>query len=429
MTNIALEVDHVFKKFKRGELYDSLRDLVPALAGRFLKGQPKQTLQEREFWALHDVCLQVERGEAFGILGSNGAGKSTILKLLTGIMKPTKGTVKVNGRLSALIEVSAGFHPDLTGRENIFLKGAILGMSRKEIQQRFDEIVAFSGLAEFIDTPVKRYSSGMFARLGFSVAAHVDPDILIVDEVLSVGDFAFQKKCVERMTQVIHSGATVIFVSHNLRAVAELCPRSLLLDHGRVLMIGPTDKVIRKYLVGAQEWRTRDLGRDLCISNIQARGVGAPRNHFQAGDRVYVDVEVTSRGNYERLAVVITITNPELVEVFNTSTERLGASSFSLHKDEKLTCTFALDLHLVPGTYYVSGWIHRYDIQKEYDHWESAETFFVSAEHDVKGVANLYPIVSIGEVKECEPLAVQASPKDRVATNSVCSLGEGVGVN
>jgi lipopolysaccharide transport system ATP-binding protein len=417
MSNIALEVDHIFKKFKRGELYDSLRDLIPALASRFLKDQSKQTLEDREFWVLHDVSFQVERGQAVGIIGSNGAGKSTILKLLTGIMRPTKGTIKVNGRLSALIEVSAGFHPDLTGRENIFLNGAILGMGRKEIQQRFDEIVAFSGLAEFIDTPVKRYSSGMFARLGFSVAAHVDPDILIVDEVLSVGDFAFQKKCMERMTQVMHSGATVVFVSHNLRAVADLCPQSLLLDRGRVMMIGPTDEVIRKYLVATQERRNRNLGQDLCIANIQVRGVDGQRNLFQSGDRAYVDVEVNSRGNYERLAVVITIKTPELVEVFNTSTERLGARSFSLHKGEGLTCSFALDLHLAPGTYHVSVWIHRYDIQKEYDHWESAETFFVSAEHDVKGVANLYPAVRIGEVKEYEPLVVQAESDDRVITN------------
>ena len=423
MSNIAVEVDHVFKKFKRGELYDSLRDLVPALASRFIKGQNKQVIEEREFWALHDVCFQVEHGEAFGIIGSNGSGKSTILKLLCGIMKPTKGTIKANGTLSALIEVSAGFHPDLTGRENIFLNGAILGMSRKEIQKRFDAIVAFSGLVEFIDTPVKRYSSGMFARLGFAVAAHVDPNILIVDEVLSVGDFAFQKKCMERMTQVMHNGATVLFVSHNLRAVADLCPRSLLLDRGRVLTVGPTDEVIRKYLVGAQERQTRKLDRELCISDIQVRGLGGPRNHFQSGDRAYVDVEVYSRGNYERLAVVITIKTPELVEVFNTSTERLGASSFSLHEGEGLTCSFALDLHLAPGTYYVSVWLHRYDIQKEYDHWESAETFFVSAEHDVKGVANLYPAVRIGEVKEYEPLVVQAESEDRVVTNLETYVG------
>jgi lipopolysaccharide transport system ATP-binding protein len=406
MSNIALEVDHVFKKFKRGALYDSLRDLVPALARRLIKGQSKQILKDREFWALHDICFQVKRGEAFGIIGSNGAGKSTILKLLTGIMKPSRGTIKVNGTLSALIEVSAGFHPDLTGRENIFLNGAILGMRHKEIQKRFDAIVDFSGLAEFIDTPVKRYSSGMFARLGFAVAAHVDPDILIVDEVLSVGDFAFQKKCMERMTQVIHSGATVVFVSHNLRAVADLCPRSLLLDRGHVLTVGPTDEVIRQYLADAQERHTRNLGRELFISDIQVRGMEGLRNYFQSGDRAYVDVEVHSRGKYERLAVVITIKNSECVDVFNTSTERLNASNFSLYEGEGLTCTFALDLHLAPGTYYVSCWIHRYDTQKEYDHWESAETFFVSAEQDIKGLANLYPAVSIGEVKEYDPLSM-----------------------
>jgi lipopolysaccharide transport system ATP-binding protein len=417
MSNIAVEVDHVFKKFKKGELYDSLRDLVPALATSFIKGCNRQMLEEHEFWALQDVCFQVERGEAFGIIGSNGSGKSTILKLLSGILKPTKGTIRANGTLSALIEVSAGFHPDLTGRENIFLNGAILGMTRKQIQKRFDAIVAFSGLAEYIDTPVKRYSSGMYARLGFAVAAHVDPNILIVDEVLSVGDFAFQKKCMERMTQVMHNGATVLFVSHNLRAVADLCPRSLLLDRGRVLAVGSTDEVIRKYLVGAQERQTRKLGRELCISHLQVRGLAGPRNHFQSGDRAYVDVEVNSRGNYERLAVVITIKNSEFVEVFNTSTERLGASSFALHEGESLTCSFALDLHLVPGTYYVSVWIHRYDIQKEYDHWESAETFVVSTEHDVKGVANLYPAVRIGDVKKHEPLVVQAELEDRVETN------------
>ena len=222
MDDIALEMQDVYKKFRRGEIYDSLRDLLPAVTGRLLKRLHSEELGAREFWALQAVTFRVRRGEAFGVIGPNGAGKSTILKLLSGIMQPTRGALSVRGRLSALIEVSAGFHPDLTGRENVYLNGAILGMTRQEIARRFDSIVAFSGLDEFIDTPVKRYSSGMFARLGFSVAAHVDPDILIVDEVLSVGDFVFQQKCVERMNAIIRGGATVIFVSHNLRAVAEL---------------------------------------------------------------------------------------------------------------------------------------------------------------------------------------------------------------
>src|SRR6266851_4333534 len=246
-SDIVLRVESVSKKFVRGEIHDSLRDLIPALAAR-LTGRARATSADRDFWALRDVSFELSRGDAFGIIGANGAGKSTMLKLITGIMKPTAGRIHVNGRLSALIEVGAGFHPDLTGRENIYLNGMILGMKRVEIDRKFDAIVEFSGLAEFIDTPVKRYSSGMFTRLGFSVAAHVDPDILIVDEVLSVGDFVFQRKCVERMNAVLASGTTVVFVSHNLRAVADLCPRSLFLERGRVAAIGPTDDVIKAYL-------------------------------------------------------------------------------------------------------------------------------------------------------------------------------------
>ena len=244
MADNVLDVQGVFKKFQRGELYDSLRDFVPALARGLIGRVRTEELDRREFWALRDVSFSVGRGEAFGIIGGNGAGKSTILKLLTGIMRPSKGTIRVAGRVSALIEVSAGFHPDFTGRENIFLNGAILGMTRDEIRRRFDAIVDFSGLEEFIDTPVKRYSSGMFARLGFSVAAHVDPDVMLVDEVLSVGDYLFQRKCIERMDAVIAGGATVVFVSHNLHAVANLCPRSLLLERGRVEMVGPDRKSV-----------------------------------------------------------------------------------------------------------------------------------------------------------------------------------------
>ena len=206
--DMVVRVEGVFKKFRRGELHDSLRDFVPALVRRAVGGRRPEALETREFWAVQDVSFDVHRGEAFGIVGANGAGKSTILKLLSRIMPPTRGSVTIQGRLSALIEVSAGFHPDLTGRENVMLNGAILGMSRAEIRARFDAIVAFSGLEEFIDTPVKRYSSGMFARLGFSVAAHVQPDLLIVDEVLSVGDYLFQQKCIDRMNEIITGGAT-----------------------------------------------------------------------------------------------------------------------------------------------------------------------------------------------------------------------------
>ncbi|HEY9229824.1 MAG TPA: ABC transporter ATP-binding protein, partial [Gemmatimonadaceae bacterium] len=224
-SDAVLAMDHVSKKFRRGEIYDSLRDLIPAMVSKVGKRRSPSELGKKEFWALQDVSFEVMRGEAFGIVGSNGAGKSTILKLLSGIMKPTRGTITVRGRLSALIEVGAGFHQDLTGRENIFLNGSILGMTKEEIRRKFDDIVEFAGLRDFIDTPVKRYSSGMYARLGFSVAAHVEPDLLIVDEVLSVGDYLFQQKCIDRMTGILKGGTTVLFVSHNLHAVTDLCQR------------------------------------------------------------------------------------------------------------------------------------------------------------------------------------------------------------
>ncbi len=203
MSDVALRMDGVYKKFRKGEVYNSLRDLVPALTGKFFRIQELSKSDKRDFWALQDVTFEVKQGEALGIIGPNGAGKSTILKILSRIMKPTKGSMSINGRLSAVIEVSAGFHHDLTGRENIYLNGTILGMTKREIDSKLDQIIDFSGIEEFIDTPVKRYSSGMNARLGFAIAAHVDPDILIVDEVLSVGDYAFQQKCIARMNEVV----------------------------------------------------------------------------------------------------------------------------------------------------------------------------------------------------------------------------------
>src|ERR1017187_2890091 len=246
MSEVAVQMERVYKKFRKGEVYNSLRDLLPALTGRMFRQQEISESDKREFWALQDLSFEVKRGEAFGIIGPNGAGKSTALKILSRIMKPTKGSMVINGRLSALIEVTAGFHHDLTGRENIFLNGTILGMTKREIESKLDQIIAFSGIEEFIDTPVKRYSSGMYARLGFSVAAHVDPEVLIVDEVLSVGDFVFQQRCMDRIRSVLGSGITVLFVSHNLKAVTEICQRAMLLEHGKVLTIGETDAAARE---------------------------------------------------------------------------------------------------------------------------------------------------------------------------------------
>ncbi len=240
----VIEFNSVSKKFRKGEKFNSLRDAIP----NFFKRKSKEDiLQGQEFWAVKDVNFQVKKGEVLGIMGPNGAGKSTILKLLSKIIVPTKGEMRINGRLSALIEVTAGFHPELTGRENVYLNGTILGMRRKEIDARFDKIVEFSGVKEFIDTPVKRYSSGMYSRLGFSVAAYMDPEILLVDEVLAVGDNSFQAKCADKMRELMRSGATIILVSHQLGMIESLCKRVLLLQNGELIKDGGVDEVIPVY--------------------------------------------------------------------------------------------------------------------------------------------------------------------------------------
>ena len=200
-----------------------------------------------EMWALRDVSFQVKEGEALGIVGHNGAGKTTVLKILSSITTPTAGQIMVRGRLAALVEVSSGFHPELTGRENVYLHGAMLGMKRAEITHKLDSIIDFSGVADYIDIPVKRYSSGMYVRLGFSIAAHLDPDIILLDEVLAVGDAAFQAKCLDRIAEVRKSGRTMVFISHDLAAVYRLCDRALLLDHGRIVMDGAPRQVIDRY--------------------------------------------------------------------------------------------------------------------------------------------------------------------------------------
>lgn len=366
---------------------------MPALTGRFMRRYSSDKLDERDFWALKEVSFTVSKGEALGIIGDNGAGKSTMLKLLTGIMKPTVGAIHVQGRLSALIEVGAGFHPDLTGRENVFLNGVILGMTRQEINSKFDEIVAFSGLEEFIDTPVKRYSSGMHARLGFSVAAHVEPDILLVDEVLSVGDYLFQKKCVEKMNQVIKRGATVVFVSHNLRAVADLCDRSLLLDHGQIVEDGNTNDVIQSYMTRNSVVGRKNSEKPVYISNVRVLDEDRECVHFSSGQTVSINVEVSARGQKDRLAVAIYVQDGNYYEIFNTSTERLGHGNFEINAGQSIQRTFELSLHLAEGTYYVGVVIYRYDVEKEYDKLFPAATIFVRGRKDVGGVVDLNPTV------------------------------------
>jgi len=249
VSEAAVFFNDVWKKFRLGERHDSLRDLIPSAIGRALGGDRRNAaeLRGREFWAVQGVSFEVRSGEALGIIGPNGAGKSTILKLLTRILKPTRGDCGVRGRVGALIEVAAGFHPDLTGRENVYLQGAIMGMKRAEIARKFDEIVEFAGAPAFIDTQVKRYSTGMNARLGFAIAAHLDPDVLLVDEVLSVGDAAFRDKCTERMRELLRRGVPLLFISHNLPAVLEICTRALVIDRGTVRFEGAPARAIQEY--------------------------------------------------------------------------------------------------------------------------------------------------------------------------------------
>jgi len=400
MSEVALQMEHVYKMFRKGETYNSLRDLLPALTGRLFRQQELHENDKREFWALQDLSFEVKRGEAFGIIGHNGAGKSTALKILSRIMKPTKGRMVVNGRLSALIEVAAGFHPDLTGRENIFLNGTILGMTKREIESKLDQIIAFSGIEEFIDTPVKRYSSGMYARLGFSVATHVDPDVVLVDEVLSVGDYLFQNKCIERMKEVIGRGATVLFVSHNLKAVAEFCHRCLLLERGRAFRIGPAEEVISSYLSQCGSPHTDEArSKPVIISKVRFRNQHGECCRFKSGEKAWIDVEVTGRARCPKLSVTFYITDENNRPIFDTSTQRLGFDSFTLDEGEVFTCTFELRLNMVSGIYHPSVLIWRYDTQTGYDRWEPATTIYVSAEEDVRGVVHCFPKVVRQEIR------------------------------
>jgi lipopolysaccharide transport system ATP-binding protein len=252
MSDLVIRAENVSKQFRIGAMqasYKTLREQLVTIAAMPIRWvQRRQPPTHSLIWALKDVSFDIRQGEVVGIIGRNGAGKSTLLKILSRITEPTEGKVRIAGRVGALLEVGTGFHPELTGRENTFLNGAILGMRRSEIERRFDEIVAFSEVEKFIDTPVKHYSSGMFLRLAFAVAAHLNPDILLVDEVLAVGDVRFQQKCLGKMESISKEGRTVLFISHNMPAVTRLCHRTILLDDGKAVMDGDTREVISRYL-------------------------------------------------------------------------------------------------------------------------------------------------------------------------------------
>lgn len=393
MSDIALEFSHVWKKFKRGEKFNSLRDLIPSMTKRLFSGNHRGELEEKEFWALKDVSFQVKCGETLGIIGHNGAGKSTILKLLTGILRPDKGGIEVNGRQSALIEVGAGFHPDLTGRENVYLNGAILGMKKSEIDKKFNEIVEFSGISEFMDTPVKRYSSGMYARLGFSIAAHVDPDILLVDEVLSVGDMKFQQKCLKKMLSFKNSGRTVIFVSHHLESINTLCSKTALISNGQLKRIGVTGEVIKDYIGLMQEVDQETTDR-VSIWNVSLTDENKKNSEmFHPGQKAYLSF---------KLKCDIPLHECLLGFLINRASDDLPICDYNLplnllkpsgNISESVDGIIAFDVNLLRSSYTISLHVYHYPSAKILIWNKNAVFFSVEERISYNGIAHLNPIL------------------------------------
>jgi ABC-type polysaccharide/polyol phosphate transport system ATPase subunit len=389
MTGPRVILDGVWKRFRRGERHDSLRDLIPALVKRCV-GRGGHAVDEREFWALSDVSFEVHAGEALGIIGRNGAGKSTILKLLTRILKPTRGACAVNGRSGALIEVAAGFHPDLTGRENIYLQGAIMGMRRADIAARFDEIVEFAGVDRFIDTQVKRYSSGMNARLGFSIAAHVNPEVLLIDEVLAVGDMAFQEKCQARMKRFLDEGVAIVFVSHQLPTVARLCRKVLLLERGSTVRLGPPAAVIAEYCAGAPASDHDDV---VIGATLRPRKVveGGDAFEIPAGTELGLTVTLEFRVDVERatIGVVVWDITRELY-VYGASSDFVGVPQIRARAGERRTFAFTFDANLTRGLYAIELNVVDPDRHRFLGIARGIRHFHVVENVSYDGVANLY---------------------------------------
>jgi lipopolysaccharide transport system ATP-binding protein len=362
MNQPAVVFDGVWKKFRRGERHDSLRDLIPSVVKGLLRRSRPDQLETKEFWAVEDVSFEVGPGEALGIIGPNGAGKSTTLKLLTRILRPNRGACRVRGRIGALIEVAAGFHPDLTGRENVFLQGAVMGMKRAEILRKLDDIIEFAGVGEFIDTQVKRYSSGMNARLGFAIAAHLDPDVLIIDEVLSVGDAAFQQRCVERMFSFKKRGVAIVFVSHNLQAVADLCDRVLFL-HRRPQFLGSAAEGISTY-VRSISAPAAQSDKPVAIAANLLDPADAPADVITPGRPLRLRVSYTSRVDVPEflLAFIVRRTTDQLL-VYDgqfTSAE-LGLPGLRVGRELVLDYDFLANL--TRGQYHIQ--CHVVDLQTQ----------------------------------------------------------------
>ncbi|MGQ9505319.1 MAG: ABC transporter ATP-binding protein [Thermogutta sp.] len=368
MSDIAIRVEKLSKKFVLGErvgiktFRETLQDVFTAPFRRWVRGNGTHNAEkvdtDREIWALKDVSFEVKHGEVLGIIGPNGAGKSTLLKILSRITEPTAGYAEIRGRVGSLLEVGTGFHPELTGRENVYLNGAILGMSRVEIRQKFDDIVSFAGVEKFIDTPVKRYSSGMQVRLAFAVAAHLDPEILIVDEVLAVGDAEFQKRCLGKMDEVAHSGRTVLFVSHNMAAVEGLCTTAMLLDSGRALVLGSPDRVISQYvrklsfINGKYEnINGHDSDRPF-FRSVQILTSSRDNTHtsVRCGDPLVLEIAICCRRPVSRARIAVRFFNSRGERVLTCHSAYQYPRSLSITSDTSVLCRIS-SCRLVPGTY------------------------------------------------------------------------------
>ncbi|HEV2146729.1 MAG TPA: ABC transporter ATP-binding protein [Longimicrobiaceae bacterium] len=371
MSDIAIRVEGLGKRYRipharratmlREALVERLRAAGGLLAGR---GRPPA---DDTFWALRDVSFEVERGEAVGIIGGNGAGKSTLLKVLSRITEPTEGDAWIHGRVGSLLEVGTGFHAELTGRENTYLNGAILGMKRAEIDQKFDEIVAFAGVERFIDTPVKHYSSGMYLRLAFAVAAHLEPEILVVDEVLAVGDATFQRKCLGRMEDVARQGRTVLFVSHNMDAVQRLCSRCVLLERGRVAAVGESREVVARYLAraggehAAGSWIELDTVERSGSGEVRFRAIryGSPGPHGSGpafpGGPLRFEVVVDSDDDREVGSLAVSLRTLGGTLLINADVFARGRV-LRLRRGRNTVVVHIEDLPLNPGVYSVGLW-------------------------------------------------------------------------
>ena len=363
MSETIIKVEDISKSYilrhQRAESYTALRDVIARkVKSVFTTPLPSAFQTREEFWALRDISFNVNQGDRVGIIGRNGAGKSTLLKILSRIVEPTKGRISMNGRVASLLEVGTGFHPELTGRENIFLNGSILGMGKQEIRKKFDEIVDFAGVEKFLDTPVKRYSSGMYVRLAFAVAAHLEPEILVVDEVLAVGDAEFQKKCLGKMNQVSKAeGRTVLFVSHNMGAINALCNSAILLDKGQIKATGKTETITGMYFGGgvadAGEFIIGKSGNheQVIIDKVTLRSsTGQAQNNFGFGENLCVEMELDALHEVEKPYVWIAIKNSRgPVTAASGMIDGFRSSKFAIGKN-KVRCSF-LNIPLLPGEF------------------------------------------------------------------------------